>query len=74
MVGKVKKRVVSELAVGRLIERKARRRGGCCQSCHEDVAYGFDLLEADLGKGRVAFVCCEVLSGLKDIGWKDPDE
>jgi hypothetical protein len=34
----------------------------CCDSCHEDVEYGFDLIEVGVfdenGSPRVALVCC----------------
>lgn len=41
----------------------------CCTSCHEDVAYGYDLLEVELPDGRTALVCCRVALALEnDLG------
>lgn len=56
----------------------SKRRGGCgtldraglafahCSSCHEDVDYGYDLVEVGLPNGDYLTVCCWVSSELGD--------
>lgn len=39
----------------------------CCSSCHEDVDYGYGLLELALPSGEYLAVCCWVTSELGDI-------
>ena len=38
----------------------------CCDSCHDDVAYGFELLWTTLPDGREFNVCCAVLTLLAE--------
>jgi hypothetical protein len=62
-----------------MIERKSRLRGGCeslkragvpvdgcCSSCHEDVDYGYDLIEMDLPNGDYIWICCRVAESLDE--------
>lgn len=57
-------RYVRERAVKRLIKYPH-----CCTSCHEDEEdYGYGLNELtprDLGKNRMALVCCEVTNAFQ---------
>lgn len=53
---KTNRRYVSEKAICKLIKNDE-----CCPSCHTDDEEGYrSLEEIELGKGRIACVCCAV--------------
>lgn len=53
----------SEKAIRRLIKFE----GNCCMSCHDEEELGVsDMIEIELGKDRIVYVCCAVNNAYKD--------